>query len=123
VVAHIAEAVIAVEDDPDLAAEAEVNLSSQSVDNAVVLTGALENGAAKHGPYDVVFFGGAVETVPATIARQLKDGGRIAAIFMSDGAGQCRLGIKVGEKIAWRNAFDATETVLPGFEKEAEFAL
>ena len=123
VVAHIAEAVIAVESDPELAAEAEANLSSQSVDNAVVITGMLENGSAKHGPYDVILFGGAVEIVPPAIIAQLKDGGRIAAVFMSQGAGKCRLGVKVGDKMAWRDVFDASESVLPGFRQEAEFAL
>ena len=49
-----------------MAAEAkcspETNLAEESVDNAVVVTGALTAGAAKHGPYDAMIFGGAVDT-------------------------------------------------------------
>lgn len=124
VLAHMAEAVIAVEEDEQLAQEAETNLAEQAADNAFVVQGPLAAGAAKHGPYDVVAFGGAVEELPDAILDQLKDGGRIAAIFMDGAAnGQCRVGVKAAGKVAWRNVFDATAPVLPGFGKTAEFAL
>lgn len=123
VIAHMAEAVIALEQDGHLAAEAESNMTAQSIDNAVVITGELAQGATKHGPYDVITFGGAVEDVPAAILDQLKDGGRIAAIFMRGSFGQCRIGVKTSGRVTWRTAFDATAPVLPGFNRTAEFAL
>jgi len=123
VIAHMAEAVIAVEEDEHLAAEAEANLLANSADNVVVITGALAEGAAKHGPYDVVVFNGGVETISDAVLAQVKDGGRIAAIFMDGQAGQCRVGLKTGVHVAWRNAFDATAPVLPGMEKVLEFTL
>lgn len=123
VIARMAEMVVAVEEDTTLAAEAEANLAAESVDNAIVVSGALAQGAAKHGPYDAIMFGGAVEQIPSAILDQLKDGGKICALFAEGAAGQCRAGVKTGGKVAWRNVFDATAPVLPGFAKQKAFAL
>ncbi len=127
IIAHMAEAVIAVEQDEELAAEAEANLAAEAVDNAIVTKAALTDGAAKHGPYDVITINGGVEQVPESVLAQLKTGGHIAAIFMDSargqGAGHCRVGTKTPSGVAWRTVFDATAPVLPGFERDAEFAL
>lgn len=122
VIARMAEAVIAVEEDESLASIAESTLSEQSADNAVVHTGALIDGAAAHGPYDVIVAEGALETVPAALTDQLKTGGRIAIIKMDGASGQCLLGIKTANGINWRPSFDATAPVLPGFAAEKTFA-
>jgi len=123
VVARMAEAVIAVESDADLATEAEANLAAESVDNAVVVSAPLTRGAPKHGPYDVMLFGGAVEMIPPPLLAQLKEGGRVCALFAEGPLGQCRYGVKIGGKVAWRTIFDATAPVLPGFDRRVEFAL
>ncbi|NOX39087.1 MAG: protein-L-isoaspartate O-methyltransferase [Alphaproteobacteria bacterium] len=123
IIAHLAEAVIAVEEDDALALEAEANLTSQSVDNAIVVTGALTDGAAKHGPYDAIFFSGGVAEIPAKLLEQLKEGGRVAALFIENQFGQCKIGVKADGRIAWRTVFDGTAPILPGFEPIEEFAL
>lgn len=81
VIARMAEAVVAVEEG-DLATLAEATLSQAGVDNVAVVQGPVADGSAKHGPYDVVMIEGGVETVPQAILDQIKEGGRIAAIFM-----------------------------------------
>ena len=121
--AQLAEAVVAVEDVPELAAEAQVALSAQGVDNVAVIEGPLAAGSAKHGPYDVICIEGGVEEVPAALLDQLLDGGRIAAIFMTGGLGECRIGHKLDGKVFWRMAFNAAAPVLPGFHKDAGFVL
>lgn len=121
VLAQLAEMVIAVEEDEALAAQAEARLTAQSADRAVVVTGPLAAGAAKHGPYDVILVDGGVEDIPAALTDQLKEGGRIAATFRDGATGQVKTGIKTVAGIAWRRAFDATSPVLPGFEKAAAF--
>ncbi|WP_281856089.1 protein-L-isoaspartate O-methyltransferase family protein [Litoreibacter halocynthiae] len=123
ILAHMADAVVAVEEIEDLAREAESALSEEGVDNAVVLTNALAKGAAKHGPYDVICIEGAVSEVPAEVLEQLKEGGRILAIFAVGVLGEARLGRKVNGKVSWSLAFNATAPILPGFESEAVFAL
>ena len=122
IIARLAEAVVAVEEDAELAATATENLSDMSADNVLVTKAPLAEGDAKHGPYDVVIAEGAVEVLPAAIASQIKNGGRIVAIFEEDSLSQCRIGYKHDGSIAWRYAFDASAPVLAGFEKEEEFA-
>ncbi len=123
VIAHLAEAVVAVEEDPALAAEAQTQLAEHGADNVAVIEGPLEQGAAKHGPYDAIIIGGAVETVPAVILDQLNEGGRIAALFMEGALGVCRVGHKIDGRISWRFSFNAGAPVLTAFRRESAFAL
>lgn len=123
VVAHMAEAVVAVEEDESMATEAQEALIAAGSDNAVVHIGPLAEGAAEHGPYDVILIEGGVMEVPDAIVSQLKDGGRIAALFMDGALGEVRVGYKRGDQVSWRMAFNASAPVLEGFKREAAFQL
>nr|WP_237693243.1 protein-L-isoaspartate O-methyltransferase [Octadecabacter algicola] len=122
VLAHMAEFVVAVEDDEARAEEAQQNLSSHGVDNAAVFAGPLAQGAAKNGPYDLILLQGAVEEIPDDLTSQIKEGGRIVAIFAEGALGVVRVGRKIDGAMNWRMAFNATAPVLSGFEKVAAFA-
>lgn len=121
VLARMAEAVIAVED--EFAAEAERRLSELGVDNAVVVSGTPADGARRHGPYDVILVEGGVEQVPAALTDQLKDGGRIGALFMEGNLGVARIGYRAEGVISWRPIFNASAPVMPGFATVRQFAL
>jgi protein-L-isoaspartate(D-aspartate) O-methyltransferase len=123
VVARLAEAVIALEEDDTLAAEAQRRLSDQGVDNAAVVNAPLQGGAAKHAPYDVIIVQGGVESLPEAITLQLRDGGRIACLFLEGSLGVVRLGLKQGDRVIWRFAFNAAAPLLPGFARVREFTL
>jgi protein-L-isoaspartate(D-aspartate) O-methyltransferase len=123
VLAHMAEFVIGVEDDESRAEEAQSILSEQGIDNAAIISGALAEGAAKSGPYDVIILQGAVEVLPDSLLAQLKDGGRIVSIFAEGDLGVVRIGYKMDQRINWRMVFNAGAPVLTGFAKKAEFAL
>ncbi|MGA0539179.1 protein-L-isoaspartate O-methyltransferase family protein [Neotabrizicola sp. VNH66] len=123
VLARMVDTVVAVESDEAMAAEAQRLLSEEGVDNAVVIAGPLTAGAPKHGPYDVITIEGGVEQVPEAVTNQLKDGGRIAALFMEGSLGTVRIGLKAGGRIDWRPAFNAGAPVIPGFERVRAFAL
>ena len=123
ILAHMADAVVAVEEDEELARDAEAALSEQGVDNAVVISGPLAKGSAKHGPYDVICIEGAVSQIPDEVLAQLKEGGRILAIFALSTVGEARLGRKIGDKVSWSLAFNAGAPILPGFNSDAAFAL
>ncbi|WP_068115537.1 protein-L-isoaspartate O-methyltransferase family protein [Tropicimonas marinistellae] len=123
VAARLAEAVVALEEDPDLAEEAETTLAAQDVDNAAVIRGALNEGAAQHGPYDVIMIQGAVAELPQAFSDQLKEGGRIACLFMDSECGAVKIGYKIDGVVNWRFAFNAGAPVLPGFEAEQAFTL
>ena len=123
VISKMAEAVVAVEQDAGMAAEAERLLGENGSDNAAVIEGDLAAGAAKHGPYDVIAIEGGVETIPQALLDQLNDGGRIGAFFIEGSLGTCRIGLKSGDTVSWRFDFNGLAPVLPGFAKEPEFAL
>lgn len=123
VIARMAEAVVAVEEDEALAALATKALAGQGVDNAVVLAGPLAAGAAKHGPYDVITVQGGVQTIPDAVLAQLKDGGRIGAVFMQGALGTVKIGYKENGRITWRFSFNAAAPVLPGFAATQGFTL
>ena len=121
VLARMAEAVVALESDPAMAAEAEALLGRHGVDNAVVQAGPLAGGVSADGPFDVILLEGAIEVLPPEIEAQLKPDGRIAAIFAQGAGGQARIGLRTAQGIAWRRVFDATAPVLPGFEAAKAF--
>jgi protein-L-isoaspartate(D-aspartate) O-methyltransferase len=119
----MAELVIAVEQDEVFASEAEEILSEVGADNVVVQVNKLEDGAPKHGPYDVIILQGGVEEIPLSILNQLKNGGRIGAIFIEEGLGTARIGYKLNNKVTWRYSFNAAVPILDGFRKQKDFVL
>lgn len=123
VIARLAEAVVAVEEDEAMAGEAQSRLLAEAVDNVAVIAGPLAAGNAKNGPYDAVIIQGGVEEVPAKILSQIKDGGRIAAVFMAGPLGIAKIGYSSNGSVTWRFAFNATLPVLSGFLAKREFTL
>ena len=123
VLAHMCDFVVAIEDDEGRAQEAQSILSQQGVDNAAVMTAALPDGAAKSAPYDIILVQGGVEQMPDALLDQLREGGRIAAVFHEGHLGIVRVGHKIDGTVNWRFAFNASAPVLAGFEKARVFAL
>ncbi|MFW8637597.1 protein-L-isoaspartate O-methyltransferase family protein [Cribrihabitans pelagius] len=123
VAARVAQMVIGVEEDGQMAGEAQSLLTGSAADNAIVHEGPLSEGAEEHGPYDVILVQGGVEKLPAALEQQLKDGGRMAVLFMSGALGEVKIGYKSAGRISWRFEFNATAPVLPGFEADRAFAL
>lgn len=123
VVARMAQAVVAVEDDELMSGEAQALLSDAGADNVVLHVGPLSEGAAEHGPYDVIVIQGGVGEVPENLLDQLKDDGRIACLFMDGALGIVRIGHKRDGFVSWRFDFNAGAPILPGFEKQQAFAL
>ncbi|WP_116084473.1 protein-L-isoaspartate O-methyltransferase [Tropicimonas sp. IMCC34011] len=121
VVARMVEAVIAIEEEPEMVSEAESTLSSEGVDNVAVIEGPLADGAPQHGPYDAILIEGGVETIPEELLAQLKEEGRIVALFNEGRLGVVRLGLKVDGRISWRDLFNAGAPIMPGFLAERAF--
>lgn len=124
VLAQLAETVVAVESDNALRQKAERTLSDLEIDNAAVIDGDLTKGHPQEAPFSVIVIDGAVPEVPAEIADQLADGGRLVCVEMAPGnpVGRGVLVTRHGDVISKREIFDAVEPLLPGFEKEAAFS-
>ena len=123
VIAHMAQAVVALEEDDALVDEAKDALIAAGADNVVIEHGSLFAGAAEYGPYDVIVIQGGVSHLPYAIIDQLKEGGRIACLFMDDALGEVRIGYKRDGDLSWRRSVNAGAPVLTGFERHIEFQL
>lgn len=121
VLGQLAQTVVAVEENETLAQDGETALGDHGAHNVVMVQGALAEGAAKYGPFDVIVVEGAVDIMPNTIIDQLAEGGRIAAIFNDGIQGDVRIGYKIDGQMSWQFAFNAGAPVLPGFEKHHMF--
>ena len=122
--AQVAEAVVAIESDPEMAAEAQERLAAQNIFNVAVVQATLPEGCPGQAPYDAILIsGGSIEVLPDALVEQLRDGGRSVAVFREKQLGTCRIGYKAEGRITWRYAFNALAPSLPGFVREAGFAL
>ncbi len=121
VLAQIVDTVVAVEPDKGLAQKANQNLAAIGLDNVAVVEGKLEDGNIDQGPYNVIFFDGAVQTVPDAICDQLAEGGRLVAIVAGERVGTAYLYSRFGGVISKREVFDAGTPLLPGFRKQKSF--
>lgn len=107
--------VVAVEEDAGLAAQARAN-------GIVIVEGPLTAGATDSGPYDLIYFDGAIERVPASLAEQLASNGRAAAVVRAgNGPGRATVGHIVGEHLVGDAFAEVPAAVLPGFSRAPDF--
>lgn len=123
VLAQMAQAVVAVEEDTKLAQDAEAALAHVGAESVVVHTGPLVDGAAMHAPFDAMLVEGGIQMFPDALAAQLHENGRVVALFMSGQLGVVRMGTKQNGIIGWRDIFNATAPMLSGFTPAPTFAL
>ncbi|MEI8144714.1 MAG: protein-L-isoaspartate O-methyltransferase [Alphaproteobacteria bacterium] len=121
VLGRVASSVIAVEEDAALAAEAGRLIAETGSGNVAVITGPLAEGAARHGPFDVIVLEGCVEQVPDALLGQLRVGGRLVALVGTGRSAKAMVFTYVGGSVSARIAFDAASPLLPGFAKTPGF--
>jgi protein-L-isoaspartate(D-aspartate) O-methyltransferase len=122
----LAKQVVGLEPEPELAEAARSNLRALGIGNAAIVEGALADGCAKEGPYDVILLNGSVQEIPQALLDQLREGGRLVAI-LSTGATSVRPGkaflfVKIDGEASGLSHFDAGARVLPGFSRAPAFA-
>lgn len=124
VMAHMVQAVVGLESDPARVEDAQGTLARLGIDNATVTSGKLVDGVSAQAPYDAILIsGGAVEQVPQTLTDQLREGGRIVAVFVDGEYGVVRIGRIHQGQLIWRDAFHASAPVLAEFTRPRGFAL
>jgi protein-L-isoaspartate(D-aspartate) O-methyltransferase len=123
VLAALASAVVAVEDDDGLVAAAEEILSHLDFGNAAVLRAPLTEGVPSEAPFDAIVIEGAVEQVPQALLAQLKDQGRLVALVGAGSTAVAHLYINSGGSVRALRSFNAAMPVLSAFSKRSEFSL
>ena len=108
------------EQDAALVAEAKTALAETTVH---VVEGELTAGCAADAPYDLIFFDGSIEVLPAAFEAQVAEGGRIVAIEGTGQAAKAVVRVKASGRLSARFAFNTPLPALPGFARKPEFAL
>ena len=122
VLARLAGKVVAVEQDPVLAAQARDRLRELGVIHIETIAGRHAAGHSAGAPYDVIVIEGAVQAIPDAIAAQLAEGGRLVAVLAREsGMGQAMLMTRVNGLLSHLPEFDAAVPLLPGFERGPSF--
>ncbi|MBS1129002.1 MAG: Protein-L-isoaspartate(D-aspartate) O-methyltransferase:O-methyltransferase, family 3 [Proteobacteria bacterium] len=117
-----AEHVVTVESRPELAATAKDNLERAGVANVTVEVGNGAEGWSQRGPYDAIVVSGSLPTLPASLLKQLRVGGRLAVVVGEAPVMEAQLITCTGEGIY--NTVNLFETVIPaldGIETKASF--
>jgi protein-L-isoaspartate(D-aspartate) O-methyltransferase len=86
----------------DLAAEARDRLARFGADNVEVVAGDGSEGLPDHAPYDAILVSAAFPSVPATLAAQLADGGRLVQPLGHGGSEEVVLFEKTGGRLKRR---------------------
>jgi protein-L-isoaspartate(D-aspartate) O-methyltransferase len=123
VLARLAQRVVAVEADRDLARAAVALLQELGVGNAKVVEGPLAAGAPAEGRFDAILLNGAVPAVPPALLEQIADGGRLVAMLRKGPVCRAHVWRRSGKVVDGQPAFDGEAAPLPGFEVPAEFVL
>jgi protein-L-isoaspartate(D-aspartate) O-methyltransferase len=123
VLAELAEHVVAVESDPGLVAAARANLESLGLENVTVVEGALEDGAPKHGPFDVIILEGMANEVPRRLFEQLAEEGRLVVLQQEGRAAAAHLYVRSGDDVAGRPEFNTSMPPLFTTKRPPAFVL
>jgi protein-L-isoaspartate(D-aspartate) O-methyltransferase len=121
VLALMGAAVVALEEDVDLARRAESALADAGAGQVTVVRGPLTSGWPAGAPYDLILLDGAIEVAPEALGRQLKPDGRLAAIFGRGPAAKAMIYRPSEGRLVGRPIFDAAAPLLPGFAAPPAF--
>ena len=105
-----------------VALESDQQLADAATEAGIeTISGDLAAGHAKGAPYDIILLDGAVEEIPAGLAKQLNDGGRLAGAIIERGVSRLVIGLASGGVLGLRTIADAEVDRLPGFERPRAF--
>lgn len=122
VISLMASSVVTIEEDVELAKFASEKLAELGFLNVAVLVDDLETGYAKEAPFDVIFFDGAIQTLPEVFFSQLAEGGRLICVEGLGNAASAKVYLKRDGIVSDRKVMNCSIKPLPGFIKKEEFA-
>ena len=124
ILSKLAQSVVGIESDANLADQAQKNLTNNDVDNAVVINERHTEGLAKEAPYNAIIINGAVEEIPERLLSQLSEDGRLVAVIRESSStpGRAVKYVRAGNGFAHTTLFDAQTPILDEFSKEKPFS-
>ena len=124
ILSSIAQSVVGIESNTDLAKMGQDNLTAEGIDNAVILQAPHQGGFAKEAPYNAIIIQGSVEHVPTEILDQLSQNGRLITVLRENATapGKVVKYVRAGDGFAFSTLFDAQTPMLNEFAKEKTFS-
>ena len=105
-----------------VALEADESLASSATAAGIeTVIGEHAKGSVKGAPYELILLDGAVEEVPAELAKQLAAGGVLVGAIVDRGVTRLVVGTCANGGIGWRSIADSDVARLPGFERPRAF--
>jgi protein-L-isoaspartate(D-aspartate) O-methyltransferase len=121
VLAELCGDVTGLERDADMAKAGEAQLAASAVAGVRIVAGGISAVAGEQ--FDVIVIEGGVEDLGADVAALLREGGRVAVLFMQGALGTVKIGTSQDGQIVWRFAFNASAPVLAEFAATRTFTL
>ena len=126
ILAGLAQDVAAFESDPDLQAATKANLAAAGLSNIPVFGGPFREGVESAAPFDIIFINGVVEAHLDQLFAQLRDCGKLVALWRIAGAANQHasrvvLFEKNSGEVSRRDLFDAAGPLLDAFRAEPAF--
>lgn len=129
IISRLAGEVIAVDIDSSAVDTAREHMKRLNIANVELQTVAsLPDGYAAAAPYDIIVINGAVSFLPEALGAQLAMGGRLVTVRnvatrpgMKGGLGKGLLVERLDQRLQYREHFDASTVILPGFEADNGF--
>lgn len=129
VLAKLAALVVSTDTDAAALEEARLHMNALRITNVNLQAVAnMADGYAGLAPYDVIVINGAINFIPEKLAAQLAPGGRMVTVRnvamrpgIVGGLGKGLLIRRVEQKLQYREYFDASCALLPGFEQGTAF--
>ena len=118
----LAESVVSLEEDEELANTATKTLAEEGYNNVAVVTGDMTKGLEKQGPFDLIFIGGSTDKISDDILKQLSEKGRLVCIINENGFGRAVLMTYKNNIRSKKVLFDAAVPTLKAFEVKEKFS-
>ncbi len=131
IAAKLSQHVVATELDATLIEEAKKNLKSLGIEHVKwQQVKSLAEGYSLSAPYDAIIINGAVEFITESLGAQLSISGKLTTVRnvtkrpgTSGGLGKVAVINRVGGRLQFREYYDASTAILPGFTGKSTFSL
>jgi len=129
IIARLAGHVVAIDSDASVIEAARGHMQRLGIRNVNLQpVAAMQDGYAQSAPYDVIVISGAVHVISEMLGSQLSIGGRLVTVrnvashpAFGGGLGKGLRVLRLDHKLQYREHFDASTPVLPGFESKEAF--
>ncbi|RYG61981.1 MAG: protein-L-isoaspartate O-methyltransferase [Alphaproteobacteria bacterium] len=122
VLAPLCHSVVAVEDDADLAKQAETNFIATGVSNATMVVDNPAHGYQPSAPYSAILIDAPFAELHGSLISQLADGGRLAGVRIgADGIPEATVFTKHGNTLIAEVLFETKGTIHPAFTVSEKF--